>query len=480
MSDVRGFIMKQLAYFILLSLITVICICFIALNMRSVRRVSSATIELEQYRKRIADLEGQIKKAGSERDLAKQQVSRLEAEVKSLLEQRKADQKVIENLQEMMQQRSIAEVKQDAKDQTVVEQSTGFLTEKPQQKVEQAEEGVIKYDAELVREMMSSGGGLQETIRRIVTSEGIDSTLLEHSGNPAHWVAAASLAKDPAESLEYLEQAAELYPESSMALTSLIGTYITQDRIDESTMAYIDQMKKVDPTNALADCYAAYCQFTGGDVEGALQSLSQASVKDRFADDSIDLLMARNDYFLTEGCSDSVALGLSAFDLPLSHMGMLRQIGEYAMVQADTLYGTGRYEDALQIVTDVSKLGGTLSSSGRFIVSDRVGMALQISALERAKQLYEALGDITKSADVDSQLQAVGDRSETIDIMVQAFGGVMANMNDQELADYVNGTILNGEFSTLQDIPEIADALEQARIQRQQESSEASHALTEE
>ena len=459
--------MKQWAYIIFISLITVICVCFITLNIRSVRRVSSATIELEQYKKMLADLEGQIKKASSERNLANQKVSQLEAEVSSLLEQRKADQRVIENLRESLQQNKSAQVRQDARDQKPIEQ-------KQQQSVEDAEEEVIKYDADMVREMISSAGGLEEAIRRIVTSEGIGSTLQQHSENPAHWVAAASLAQDPDASLEYLEQAAELFPDSSMTLTSLVGAYIRSQRIDESTMAYIDQMKKVDPTNALADCYSAYCQFNNGDIEGALQSLSQASVKDRFADDSIDLLMSRNDYFLSEGCSSSVALGLSAFDLPLSHMGMLREIGEYSMVQADTLYGTGRFEDALQIVTDVSKLGGTLSSSGRFIISDRTGMALQISALERAKQLYEALGDITKTAEVDSQLQAVQQRSETIDIMVQAFGGVMQNMSDQDLADYVNGTILNGEFSTLQNIPEIASALEQARKQREEESSETS------
>lgn len=458
--------MKKWAYIIFISLITVICVCFITLNIRSVRRLSSATIELEQYKKMLADLDGQNKKANSERDLANQKVGRLEREISSLLEQRKAELQEIENLRESLKQNKPAQVRQDVRDRKPIEQ-------KQQQSVEDAKEEIVKYNADMVREIISSAGGLKEAIRRIVTSEGIGSTLQQHSENPAHWVAAASLTQDPEASLEYLEQAAELYPDSSMALTSLVGAYITAERIDESTMAYIDQMKKIDPTNALADCYSAYCQFSNGDIEGALQSLSQASVKDRFADDSIDLLMARNDYFISEGCSSSVALGLSAFDLPLSHMGMLRQIGEYSMVQADTLYGTGQYEDALQIVTDVSKLGGTLSSSGRFIVSDRTGMALQISALERAKQLHEALGDVAKSVEVDSQLKAVQERSETIDIMVQAFGGIMANMNDQELADYVNGTILNGEFSTLQNIPEIAAALEQARKQREEESSES-------
>jgi tetratricopeptide (TPR) repeat protein len=457
--------MKQWAYIIFISVITVICVCFIVLNIRSVRRVTSAGIELKQYKKMLSGLEGQIKKAGSERDLAKQKVRRLQAEVSSLIKQRKADQRVIENLREMMQQNKPAEVIQDAKEQVVVE-------EKQQQSVEEVEEEIVKYDVDMLREIILSAGSLQEAIRQIVTSEGVDSTLQEHNENPAYWVAAASLAQDPEAKLAYLEEAAELFPDSSMALTSLVEAHIAQDRIDESTMAHIEQMKKIDPTNALADCYAAYCQFNNGDIDGALQSLSQASVKDRFADDSIDLLMARNDYFLNEGSSDSVALGLSAFDLPFSHMGMLREIGEYSMAQAEVLFAAGQYEDALQIVTEVSKLGGTLSSSSRFVISDRVGMFLQISAFDQQKQIYEAIGDVVKVTEIDSQLQAIQERSDTIDIMVQVFGGVMANMDDHELADYVNGTILSGEFSTLQNIPEIAEALELARKQREEEPSE--------
>lgn|GEM_PF-1391691 len=464
--------MKQWAYFIFISLSTVICVCLIGLNVRSVRRVSSATIELKQYKKAITELEGRVKKANSEKDLASQKVSQLERDVsvlrkesQRLLEQQKADRKVIENLREMMRQSKPAEVIKDAKEQALVDQ-------KQQQDVKDAGEEAVKYDAESVMKMISSGGSLKDAINRIITSEGINSTLQQHNENPAHWVAAASLAQDPEAELEYLEQAAGLYPGSSMAISSLINAQIAHKQLDESTMAYIDQMKKVDPTNALADCYAAYCQFNSSDIEAALQSLSQASMKDRFADDSIDLLMARNDYFLNEGCSDAISLGLSAFDLPFSHMSMLRDIGDYAIQQADALYAAGQYENALQIATDASKLGGTLSSSGRFIINDRVGMALQISAIGKAKQIYEALGDVAKSAEIDSQLQAVQQRSETIDIMVRAFGGVLQNMTEQDIADYVNSTILNGEFSTLQNLPEIAAALEQARKKQQEESPE--------
>jgi hypothetical protein len=473
--------MKQWAYFIFISLSTVICVCLIALNLRSVRRVSSATIELEQYKKAIIDLEGQIKKANSDRDMANQKVSQLEQEVsvlrkesQRLLEQQKANRKVIENLREMMQESKPAEVVKDAKEQALVDPSLGLLTEKQQQDAKDAEEEAVKYDAESVKKMISSGGSFKDAIGRIITSEGIDSTLQQHNENPAYWVAAASLAQDPEAELEYLEQAAGLYPDSLMAISSLVNAQVAHKQIDESTLAYIDQMKKIDPTNALADCYAAYCQFNNSDIEAALQSLSQAGVKDRFADDSIDLLMARYDYFLNEGCTDSISLGLSAFDLPLSQMGMISNIGDFAMQQADALYAAGQYEEALQIARDTSKLGGTLSSSGRFIISDRVGMALQISALGQQKQIYEALGDVAKVTEIDSQLQAVQQRSEAIDIMVQAFGGVLQNMTDQDIADYVNSTILNGEFSTLQNLPEIAAALEEARKQRQEGSPETS------
>ncbi len=64
---------------------------------------------------------------------------------------------------------------------------------------------------------------------------------------------------------------------------------------------------------------------------------------------------------------------------------------------------------------------------------------------------------------IDVQLQAIDERSSIIDVMAQAFGGVMQNMTEQDLADFVDGTVLNGEFSTLQAMPEIAEALAQAQ-----------------
>jgi hypothetical protein len=89
--------------------------------------------------------------------------------------------------------------------------------------------------------------------------------------------------------------------------------------------------------------------------------------------------------------------------------------------------------------------------------------------------LYEAHGDVRQNQKIDVQLQAIDERSSMIDVVAQTFGSVLQNMTDQEIADYVDATVLNGEFSTLQDIPEIAVALAQVN---QEQNDQTANSLT--
>jgi hypothetical protein len=261
----------------------------------------------------------------------------------------------------------------------------------------------------------------------------------------------------------YLEEAAQLYPDSTAVLSALLGAQIAAGTIDASVLARAAELQKADPTNALGDCYAAYCQFQTGDIAGALQSLAQASAKGRFADDRIGMLTARYDYFLNEGASDPVALGMSAFTLPLEHLGMIRQVGHQAVEQVHSLSAAGQSDEALKLAQDVSTLGRTVSSSGRFLVHDRVGIAMEQAGLTAQRQIYDAQGDLPRVQAIDAKLQTLQDRSATIDTMARAFGPVMGSMTDEDLAAYVDSTILNGEFTTLQNLPAIAEALQQPR-----------------
>jgi tetratricopeptide (TPR) repeat protein len=417
------------------------------------------------------ELRGQIQQAEEQRDKARQRLQTLQASVSALQDQRNADQQVIQELWGMLTASARAVLKRtnvqaDAEPNAPVSDANETEPEAP--------DDPPVYSAEAVKEMLNaSGGNLDAALKQIITAEGIDRMLQEHRDQPIYWTAAASLAPDAETALGYLEEAARLHPESPEVLTALVQAQMALDIVDESTLAYISELEKLDPTNALGDCFAARCQFENGDIQGALQSLSEASAKGRFADDRIEALMSRYDYLLNEGVTDAAALGLSAFTLPLEHLGMMRQIEKQSLEQARVLAGAGQYDEALKIALDMANIGSSVSSSGRFLIHDRVGIAMQEAGLVEQRKIYEALADAPQVQEVDEKLYALQERAAMIDVMGEAFGGVMATMTEDDLAAYVDGTILNGEFNTLQNMPEIDEALKQAQAAQQNAASEA-------
>ncbi|MHC4517773.1 MAG: tetratricopeptide repeat protein [Planctomycetota bacterium] len=448
--------MQKKVLIVSLTLGVLLCILALALQLGGGKSPSLAPPDQAALEQAMAQLRERLAQVESERDSARQQVNQLQLELAALVEKGSEDQQVIKDLWAIVTNGPRPEEQHDAKDgdakQAVADSDTG-------PKSREADRGT-KYDIDSVKEMLAaSGGDLEAALHQIVTTEGIDKLLEQFGDRAAYWAAAASLAADPQTALAYLEEASKLHPNSAAVLSSLVSAQIAADQIDESTLEYLSQLQSADPTNALGDCYEAYVQFENGDVAGALQALSQASDKGRFADDRISMLMARYDYLLDAGATDSVALGLSAFSLPLEHLGMIQQVRHQAMAQVETLSANGQYEEALAIARDVSNLGRTVSSSGRFLIHDRVGIALEQAGLSAQISLYQELGDLAQMQRADSMLGAAQERTATIDTMIQGFATVMANMTEDDLAGYVDSTILNGEFATLQNIPEIAAAL---------------------
>ncbi len=412
------------------------CAGLVVLNLGTNNRLSRARGDLRRCRKTISDLTARVGVAESERDSASQKTRELRDELSTLISQRRGDSLVIEQLWHALRLDARATAKG------------------------------IRYDGEAIRELLTSSDGDPEAVvTQIVTAEGIAATLEEHRADPTYWVAAASLVQDADLALKYLEEAARLYPNSAVVLSSLVEALIARGQYDETTMARVEQLKQLDPANSLPDYYEASCRFQSGDIQGALQSFNQASLKDRFADNTIDLLMARYDYLLNEGCSDAVAKGLSGFTLPLRHIAIVRGAGRAAMEQAEAYTSAGQYEEAFRIADSVLRTGSNLSSSGRFLISDLAGVAMQESALNEQRRIYEAWGNAYQIEQLESQLRAAKERVSLMKIMASSFGDVLQNMTEQDIANYVDRTIRSGEFSTLRDWPGVAEALRQAREQ---------------
>lgn len=413
-----------------------VCTALIAVFRSSEKELSTARAELARLRKSAGDLERRSRDAESQRESANEASRGLRRELAALREQRKEDSFVIEQLWRGLQR--------DA----------------------QGTEKSVRYDLETIKNMLTSSGDIpQDLLAQILTAEGIQATLEAHKGDPTYWVAAASLVHNPEEALKYLEEAARLHPKSAVVLSSLVEALMMRGQFDETTMAHIAQLKQVDPANSLPDYYDAHCRFQSGDIQGALKCLAEGSVKNRFADNGMDLLMARYNYLLDGGCSDAIAMGLSAFSLPLPHMAMVRSVGRSSMEQASAYASTGQYPEALRVADAVLRTGNDLSSSGRFLINDLVGIALQESALKEQRRIYEALGNAVQIEEIDSQLRATEERRSIIKTMAKAFDSAFRSMTEEEIATFVERTIQSGEFSALRDLPGIAEAIEQARSQ---------------
>jgi hypothetical protein len=452
--------MRRMAYIlVVLGLAVTAGVAIVAVKTTGAKKMHLAALGQPRLERTLAELQGQIRQLQSQKNSVEQQARQLEKAVAALAEKRKEDQQVIRDLWAL-----VATGSQAAK-KTAVEAARPVPTTEDKKAATQRDEKKNRqHDIETIKQMLAaSGGNLDAVMHQIVTPDSMARTLEEHAGQPIYWTAAASLAPDQEAALGYLQEAAKLYPDSPAILSALVSAQVAAGRIDESTLAYANELMRLEPTNALGDCYAARCQFERGDILGALQSLAQAGAKGRFSDDRIGMLMTRYDYLLSEGVSEAAALGLSAFTLPLEHLGMIRQLGNQSLDQARACVAAGQMDQALKIAQDITSVGQTVSSSGRFLVHDRVGIALQQGGLTEQRQIYAALGDTAKTQEIDAKLQVIQERSATIDTMAQGFGSVMAKMTEEDLAAYVDGTILTGEFATLQGIPEIAQALQQAQ-----------------
>jgi len=293
----------------------------------------------------------------------------------------------------------------------------------------------------------------------LLPPEALRSILQQRQADPEAWTAAASLLRDPAAREALLREANAQCPGSPVVLAALAETLLSQDEMDASTTDAIRELAVADPTNSLPDLFEACYLARSGDIRGAEQALARANSKDRFADYRIGQLMARSDYLIEAGCADPAALTLAAFGLAFPHLGMVRELADTLSGEMEACLARGQPERAHQMAAQLVDLGENLSASGRFIIYDRVGIAVQQAGLNAERRALELIGDPGHTDAIDRRQAAIEDRSHTIDMMAQLMGEALSGMSEAELSAYASRAILDGEFLALQSLPIVQSAL---------------------
>ncbi|MBT3381874.1 MAG: hypothetical protein HN742_04330 [Lentisphaerae bacterium] len=341
--------------------------------------------------------------------------------------------------------------------------SDEILTETLWRRLSQPGEGPSDshtYNSGVLLEAARNGDeNLEKLLRTVMSEAGVKTTLEQHESDPLCWLSAASLTNAPEQAERYLQEATKRFPECPVVLARRIEADLRGGSADAATQKRIGDLQRQDPNNGLGDCYAAALYFNMEDTQGALDSLAEAGRKTRLADHHIDALLTRQTFLQNQGCTDAAALGLSAFTVPLPHLGLLRQTAGKALKQSQAMGAEGDVEGALAVAEDVARLGRNLSASGRSLVHDLVGARLQRDALQEQRKLQTAQGNVRGAKETDLRTEALDAHTTELSLMAKAFPEALQRMSETDLATYLDDLIVNGEFAALQRLPSVAEAL---------------------
>ncbi len=296
------------------------------------------------------------------------------------------------------------------------------------------------YSVEDFQDLILSGdpnfGDLLSTAR-------IDQVLEEAGSTPELLVAAALLTEDADKKLRYLHEAFESDPNSPDTLQSYIEGLLKYPDYDEFTLELVEKLSSVDPSNGLGPVFAAHIKVRNGDVESAMVDLKEAAARDRL--DGRYQPNAVESLYRELGVDDNVATALAAVGVPGDNLLLLRNLTSRATVEARRHFAEGNYDEALALSEASALIGRNLSATGREMVFDLMGLAIEIKALELRRQVNQVLGNQQTVDLIDARIENQRNRQAFLRELGKDYSAALSQLDSTELADYFSRAAAEGE-----------------------------------
>jgi hypothetical protein len=313
----------------------------------------------------------------------------------------------------------------------------------------------VTFDLDSIRNRLISGDFPVD----LVTPESIAATLEAHGRTPGLLIAASWLTTDPEARLALLKEALEVDPTHPGALAAYLGVVARDGVFSDEDLTRLETLEKVDPSNALADIYQAAYQFQQGDTAAGLAAMSEASAKSQLSDYGLSRLPDMEQFYLDVGCSESVAQALSAFQVPIDYMVPLQSVnGEIEEAVAEAL-GRGETDRAIDLIRDGTQLSRTLSSSGRYLISDLIGISLENDLLEQELEIHRSSGNAERVAHVERRIAENNARRSRARQLGSLITDAAASFEEEDLLEYIRLVITVGEDHAALERPEFRERL---------------------
>ena len=281
-----------------------------------------------------------------------------------------------------------------------------------------------------------------------VAREKIEEYLRLHNRDSASLLAAFHAA-DAGQGIDYLKEAATNFPgDPHVQLTVL-----AQDVFPEDRRKWLDAFKASSPSNSLANYLSARDYFKSNQQDAAMKELMEASGKGQFANYAMETYLGAAELSRFRGASpliaNTTAMSAMAGNL-LPELANLKGIAQGILEVQKQYLNSG---DAAS-VENLSQMGTGLANrltsgdSGRFVISQLVGIATETIALRSLDQntSYEFLGGKTPG----ERLEELKAQKLTVRALSVNFSSAFGNATEAERDTYTERVKIYGEVAAMQ------------------------------
>jgi len=255
-------------------------------------------------------------------------------------------------------------------------------------------------------------------------------------------------AENPVGDLNYLKEAATNFPGDPHVQLAVLA----HDAFPEARRQWLDAFKASAPSNSLANYLSARDHFKNGQPNAAIKELLEATAKPQFADFTMESYLVEKEMYRTIGKSplesNQAAMSAAAGDLLpelSSWKGLAQGVRELQKQYASS--GDSASVDNLSQFSLALANRLTGGDSGKFIISQLVGMAIEALALAELNPntSYAFLDGKTPSQRKDELKQQRASMRE----LSQSFQAAFQGLTETQRENYSERARIYGELSTM-------------------------------
>lgn len=243
----------------------------------------------------------------------------------------------------------------------------------------------------------------------------------------------------------YLREAMQKFPNDPRVN---YAAAFSPDLSPEEQLQALANFKQSDPNNALPDYLLAAKDFKSGQQTEALQEMAEASKKSSWQDYTADFIQNAKEAYLSAGYSDTESKYIAAATALLPDLGQIKSVGVNLTDLAKSYQQSGDTVSAQSALQSAVNLGQQFNgATDQPLITTLVGIAIE-------KMAFNAMDPSTPYGDsgqtVRDQLSALTQQRESIRQLVNQEQGLVSQMNDQDLSNFLDRRRMFGYVPAMQ------------------------------